>query len=766
MDLGKSKLLRTGLNALYQAIHPIHGIAWTDGKQVILMTLQLQNQEPKFGNSRIIGQFEHVHGLTWSPPGVSSSPTLLAVQHKKHVTVWQLCASPSERSKLLVSQTCEIGEPFPVLPQGCVWHPHKAILTVLTSRDVSVLHSVHCDNSRVKADLVKVHGFVHCACWTRDGQRLVVAVGSSLHSFTWDETQKALHLCSCCPVFEVGSPICSVLATVDMQIAVATELPLDKICSLGSMEALEISPPSRAGSTQPPFPDPRKTSGSSEPSSSSSASVSSSSLDSLVLSQILPRSSRSDSNSLFNLRDKDCLSAMDQDSSHLVLVTFDRMVTATRKVGIPGILVPDMLAFDSRSQVVAVASNMCHIILIYALGSSLAPSVQCIRLESCERPKGICFLSDKRLLILVGKQKFTDPTFLPSSKSDRYTIRLVIREISFEDEPSWRSVWSQQDFCNVNVTLGMAPKKKLGESHCPIFYPPRKELLLPGSLTLHSRTSGKTLIEEISEPSQTSRFNSPPPPTAASAERPEAGPGLQPAALPSPHARPNSPKNHCRLIHEPLNLPQGQAVTNEKEENRLCGTLDRLSGNFTDLHQRLSELLELLRNQKQSPSPTSYPHSQDPSFLLITCQKPSSAGPVVDKRAVLLCDGKLRLQMVQQMFGISLVEMQHGSLWILLSADSEGFIPLIFSASQEIIIRDGSGSGSASGNGSGSCSSSTSASASANGSANGLGSPTHTPRPQCSGLAPRGGRLRGPRCLWRRTPGKDQGRGVGRGASS
>ncbi|XP_053523125.1 WD repeat and coiled-coil-containing protein isoform X7 [Artibeus jamaicensis] len=70
-------------------------------------------------------------------------------------------------------------------------------------------------------------------------------------------------------------------------------------------------------------------------------------------------------------------------------------------------------------------------------------------------------------------------------------------------------------------------------------------------------------------------------------------------------------------------------------------------------------------------------------------QKPYSVGPVVETRDMLLCNGKLRLSTIQQTFGLSLIEMLHGSRWILVSADSEGFIPLTFTAAQEIIIRDG-----------------------------------------------------------------------------
>lgn len=70
-------------------------------------------------------------------------------------------------------------------------------------------------------------------------------------------------------------------------------------------------------------------------------------------------------------------------------------------------------------------------------------------------------------------------------------------------------------------------------------------------------------------------------------------------------------------------------------------------------------------------------------------EEPFGVGFTVQKRDVLLCNGKLRLSTVQQTFDLCLIEMLHDSRWILLSTDSEGFIPLTFTATQEIIIRDG-----------------------------------------------------------------------------
>ncbi|XP_014812250.1 PREDICTED: WD repeat and coiled-coil-containing protein C2orf44 homolog [Calidris pugnax] len=37
--------------------------------------------------------------------------------------------------------------------------------------------------------------------------------------------------------------------------------------------------------------------------------------------------------------------------------------------------------------------------------------------------------------------------------------------------------------------------------------------------------------------------------------------------------------------------------------------------------------------------------------------------------------------------------MQHGSSWIVLTADSEGFVPLTFTAAQEVVVRDASAKG-------------------------------------------------------------------------
>lgn len=675
MELGKGKLLRTGLNALYQAIHPIHGLAWTDGSQVVLTDVQLHGGEAVFGDSKVIGHFEHVYGVSWAPPGTAAVPALLAVQHKQHVTVWQLRPRPTGTSRWLMSQTCEIRESSALLPQGCVWHPNSAVLAVLTALDVSICHDIHCDSSRVKADR-NAQGLIHCACWTQDGQRLVVAAGSSLHSYIWDRAQKTLHRCSSGSVFDVDSCVRSIGATVASQVAIATELPLDKICGLQASETLDVPPSSEDSClcTSPVFDDVPSVCQGAIASETSVSPFSSSSSDPLDLTHVMFNRSKSEGNDLICLRKKDCLTGTGPDSSHLILVTFEDEVTQTRKVTIPGILVPDLIAFNLKAQVVAVASNTCNTIFIYSVIPSFMPNIQQIHLESSERPKGICFLTDKLLLILVGKQKSTDLTFLPSSKSDEYVIRLVVREVMLEEEFPVTLSENLSGYSTFSSLLNKSERKKLIENLSPDFCHINRGLLLTANNSSQSGRPGGTLIQEIKRPPSRVCDGS------VALETLDAEPVNRSVTPP----RPSSTPDHTSTP-EPPNFPPRENL--QRGIYHLSKELEIISRNLTEVQRCLSELTDFQRNGKKS-SPV-YPLSQDLPYVHIIYQEPFGVGFTVQKRDVLLCNGKLRLSTVQQTFDLCLIEMLHDSRWILLSTDSEGFIPLTFTATQEIIIRDG-----------------------------------------------------------------------------
>ncbi|NXS15747.1 WDCP protein, partial [Mystacornis crossleyi] len=351
---------------------------------------------------------------------------------------------------------------------------------------------------------------------------------------------------------------------------------------------------------------------------------------------------------------------------------------------------PDIMAFDSKTQTVSVASNTCNVILVYSLTSSSLPNIQQIQLEKSEKPKGLCFLTNKLLLILVGRQKFTDPAFLPSSRSDKYMIRLMIKELILEMGPS-TSVSADG---SSSLHLSSVPHDPSREVH-----PLSRGLLIPDRSPLQSPTSRRKLIEEIKSPvyeqnlvlnisnlkDKKISMNFPP-----AVETLDAEPVNRSVALSNASNKPTSPKRQPEAASKIPNSYKNNLFS-EKEASYFLKNVEKLSGNFTELQHHLCELTELLKSGKRN-LPV-YPSSQEPSFINITCQKQLSKSDADESRAVLLCGGKLRLNVVQQLFNLSLVEMQHGSSWIVLTADSEGFIPLTFTSTQEILIRDASAKG-------------------------------------------------------------------------
>ncbi|XP_034755385.1 WD repeat and coiled-coil-containing protein [Etheostoma cragini] len=708
MDLGKAKLLRTGLNTLHQAIHPLHGIAWTDGRQVCLTTLFFINGEVKFGDTNVIGQFEHVFGLYWGPLCCSDSPALLAVQHKKHVTVWQLQLSALEQNKLLCTQTCEMSEPFPLLSQGCVWHPKLDILALLTKRDTSVLFSVRVDNRRVKAD-IKVSGLIHCACWTKDGTRLVVAIGSSLHSYIWNDIQKSLAACSFCPIFDVGGYICAIEATGDAQVAVATELPLDKICGLNAGIAFDM--PSDAESQhshgshmvmseEDNFLDSRRRSFESDRSSVTSSGP-------LDLTHLLARHRRSDPSPLIHLRRRDTMTGSGQDSSHLILVTYERKVTTSRKVSIPGILVPDIVAFDPRGSTVAVASNTCNMVLVYCITASAMPNIQQISLLTNERPKGVCFLNDKMLLLMVGRQKSNDPAFLPSSNTDKYILHLVTKELMLDGEasipPSPSAHNHQSNFCEGirrhSEHVCKDERERLGI----------RDLVLPGGAVFRSPSNRRKLVEEV-------RSGEPSPVTSsvdfsdrASDRAASSASSVTVESFDMDHvnrmtslavagqasrdsSRTSSPRHEpSDKLHTDPTLPMPEktlSTAKERAQEQLIHNMERLFTRFADVQQCLTEIRDFTQNGKKAQSV--YPNACEPPYVNVTCQKQLSENVFIDeRRPVLLCDGKLCLRALQDLFNLTIVEMMYGPLWIALVADADGFVPLTFKSQEELTVRNG-----------------------------------------------------------------------------
>ncbi|KAL7988088.1 hypothetical protein Chor_007007 [Crotalus horridus] len=681
MELGKAKLPRTGLNALYQAIHPIYGIAWTDGKQVTLIQLHFHGKEWRFGDSILIGQFEHVHALYWNACYSADLPALLAVQHKKHVSIWQLIHNVLEKNKLMVFQTCEIAEPFQLLPQGCVWHPKRDILSVFTKREASVLYAVRLDNSKVKAD-IKSSGLIHCACWTKEGNRLVIAISSSLHSYIWDEAKKTLNACTFCPIFDVGGYICAIEATLDFQIAVSTELPPDKVNAgitselPGSFEMDFMSTDSSQstlmlGDKEYSMDSRRKSFDSDKSVAVHSVASSSGPID---LTSILANHRKLD-RSRIPLRRKVSPSGSGQYSSQLILITFEGKITTTRKVSIPGILVPDIIAFDPSAQMVAVASNTCNIVLVSSITSSCMPNLQPIQLDRNEQPKGLSFLTDKLLLVLVGKQRFTDPTFIPSSNSDRYIVRLLMKELISGKDSSSKSGTSQTLSFTFEPSVSLPEKKRHFKNFASEDCIVEQELSRPANAFIQSPSRRKHNLE-VRSPSYEQRspsnvcifYEKGALRNSSVLETLEAEPINRSVALfgAETPTRFSNTLTSSKVAQKSLNSPKNNILDNDKRATEISINLERWYSSFSDLHLKLLELIEYTKNGRRLS--LVYPSSQEPPFIYIKYQKRSSNAAIVEEtRNVLLYNGKIHLNLVQQLFDLHIVEMKHGKSSLLFN---------------------------------------------------------------------------------------------------
>ncbi|OCT81302.1 WD repeat and coiled-coil-containing protein [Xenopus laevis] len=685
MDLGKAKLLRNGLNALHQAIHPVYGLAWTDGRQVVLTAIEAAEcEEATIGNSVIIGHFEHVYGLYWGPVSETNAPALLAVQHKKHVTIWQLYYSPQEKNKLVVVQTCEVGDPCPVLAQGCVWHPSKDIILIVTKRDLFLLYAPRFENAFFKAD-IKGIGAICCACWTKEGSRVVVAVESALYSYIWDDVQKTLNPCTFCPVFDIDAKIYAIQPITRNHVAVTTEMPAADC--YGNKETISEAPTLQSSLLALDSELSRKNrrmsveSGKSEPVELLRVS----SLAPADLPHILARHRKSDPSPLAYMRHNNFTARNKISSSRLIIVSFDNNSTTTRKVSVPGISMPDILVLDANAQRVAVSSNMCNLVVICPIAPSCMPNVQQIKFEETEQVKGACFLNDRTLLVLVGKQRSNDAVLMPLSVSEKYLIYLTTKELTPIEYISSSMVDGSPNVANKD------------------FYDEpmlNKELLMPSNIGIQSpmvrRRLTRSLRSTSREPSPTSSLsdfdeNRMMTDSFVSLENLDAGPrnrremsvdhGRRSRKLHGLVSKELCENNTSEALHLLTNNTEGY---NKGEDISITRNLENHESELWDSHYCLSVVKESLRNGMKSQL---YPSPEDPHYLFITYQDPAHEG-VSEKRTVLLSHGKLHLRTVQDVFQLASIEMKFGSMWIILTEDGEGFVPITFKHNQEVTIRD------------------------------------------------------------------------------
>ncbi|XP_030850887.1 uncharacterized protein LOC105440180 [Strongylocentrotus purpuratus] len=210
-----------GRNILHYAVHSDLGFVWTDGECVYLSAITDSGHTiPSMHNTKTLGKFSEVTGCSWSQCQTLGTH-YLAVQHKTCVVIWTVetrnSASNREFKKFYTVEHREQG-------RGCVWHPRKPLLVVFTKSQV-VLYSIQNGETNVLDNGLDIIA----ACWTQDGHHLALADGNQLQIFTMDkENETTTDMQSTLIEGNLGS-VCSMIPISKHTIAIATELPLQKI---------------------------------------------------------------------------------------------------------------------------------------------------------------------------------------------------------------------------------------------------------------------------------------------------------------------------------------------------------------------------------------------------------------------------------------------------------------------------------------------------------------------------------------------------------
>ncbi|KAK7108170.1 WD repeat and coiled-coil-containing protein-like [Littorina saxatilis] len=385
MELGKSKLRRNGINNLLNALHPDHGLIWTDGKGIYLAPVHLYRDQVEKAGSLRLGEFEYVQSVHWSCP-VDHDACYMAAVHQQNVTVWRVSGAVP---RLAFKQVRKIN--VHPIPQGCLWNPKCDVLCLLSRQQCS-FYFRHTHNRGSFAFPSLEHEKISCGCWSPDGKRLVLCVGTALLIYTWTDLEANISefVTTAWRIQSVSGSVTAIVPAANNSLVCASDLPLDALCKNNNLDVF-VPPDGILGSH-------------------GATSVK----DSLLNLQANPKTQV-------------------QDAAMLSLIQLrpglqDPVVLASSVV--PGLLSPDILHFQVESQCIAVGSNTQNMLQIFALLDNYLLPVDHVILEKDQRPKGICGLHASQMtgaygvLVLVGKAEPTDPTFPSTNNTVPFTLSL------------------------------------------------------------------------------------------------------------------------------------------------------------------------------------------------------------------------------------------------------------------------------------------------------------------------------------------------------
>ncbi|XP_072178823.1 uncharacterized protein [Diadema setosum] len=215
-------------NILDGAVHAEFGFVWTDGRAVFLSPIpdggdgDVAPGIPALEATKVLGEFSDVLSCVWGPKLHCAVENFLAVQQKFCAVIWEV--QPQRENALGLD--CQKAHTFQFSSprKGCAWHPSRPTLLTLSGSEVAL-----CDANSGMVSIVHRGVDITAACWTFDGQRLMVADGQQLVIYDVDDNIPVK--ISETDMTKQGIPgsICSMTRITERLVAVTTELPLQKI---------------------------------------------------------------------------------------------------------------------------------------------------------------------------------------------------------------------------------------------------------------------------------------------------------------------------------------------------------------------------------------------------------------------------------------------------------------------------------------------------------------------------------------------------------
>lgn len=394
MELGRAKLRRNGINTLQGALHPDHGLLWTDGKGIFLAPVHIYRDQVENASSLRLGEFEFVQSVHWSCP-VDRDTCYMAAVHQQNVTVWRVSGTVP---RLAFKQVRKINVQ-PVL-QGCLWNPACDVLGLLSRQQCS-FYFRHAQNRGSFAFPSLESEKITCGCWSPDGKRLVICVGSALLIYTWNDLEANISdfVTAAWRIPGVSGSITAVVPASENSLVCASDLPLDVLCRNKDTDAF-LTP------------------GAGGPVGSGN-------------DILRPQGSASLRDSLLNLQPNP--KAQVKDTAMLSLVKLPAGLqdpTVLASTTVPGLLSPDLLHFQTESQCVVLGSHSQNELQVFALlDNHLLPAGH-LTLEKEQRPKGISGLVTDQtsgsigVLVAVGNIEPVDSTFPSANNVSPFSLWL------------------------------------------------------------------------------------------------------------------------------------------------------------------------------------------------------------------------------------------------------------------------------------------------------------------------------------------------------